>query len=429
MKSFARILLYLLCFIFPFSIAGIEILFPFLFITWLIGWHVGRDKPDSLWRSPLVRPLLFSLLMYLAVCVWSIPFSSYPVISATGMVGKTLEYAFFLLIVSDIANHPHAARRSLNAVLTAACLVILYAFLQEQTVKHFIGPGVALDPIRGKPLFYDRMVGPYANPNDLATFLMVVALVVAAQLFSGPILPQISLWVLGVALMICLGWTESKGAILGFTAGLVLLLSTQGRSKKMWLKLAVALLITGLFFIFKEKDLLKSLTLSDPASKERAVMWNTAWRMIQARPWLGHGVNTFMANYQSYSIGPTEGPAYAHNCLLQVTAETGLIGLACFLWFLWQLFSLYWRSLRNVTSAEGTSFKPLLAGLTAGLLGFLIQSVFDTNFYSLRQATLFWSFSGLAVGLCAQISHQASRRQKIRDETPLPLTPTREAVG
>ena len=127
-------------------------------------------------------------------------------------------------------------------------------------------------------------------------------------------------------------------------------------------------------------------------------MWQTAWRMIQARPIFGHGLNTFMANYMSYVAGPTQGPAYAHNCFLQITAETGVLGLAAFLWFLWTLFSSGWQAIKN-PSSQAEVFKPFLAGVLAALIAFLVQSAFDTNLYSLRQAVLFWSLSGLAVGL------------------------------
>jgi hypothetical protein len=41
----------------------------------------------------------------------------------------------------------------------------------------------------------------------------------------------------------------------------------------------------------------------------------------------------------------------------------------------------------------------LLIGLGTGLVAFALHAAIDTNFYSVRSATLFWAFAGLALGL------------------------------
>ncbi len=404
----AQILLVVLFFVIPFSIAAVEILFFLLLASWLLGWIASKEKPPSIWRSSTGEAILFSLLLYLAVCAWTIPFSSYPKLSLLGLVKKMFQFSLFCVIVADVAQDPPIARNLRRAMLFSAAFVALYCMLQELAVILFIGKqGVALDPIRRIPLFYDRMVGPYSNPNDLATFLMVVVLAVAPLLLNRPIRSSIGLWTFSIVLMVCIAWTESKGAMLGMGIGLMLLFLGSTRNKGIGLKLAVIFFLTVGFFAVKGGDLLRNLTFSDTASHERSVMWHTAWRMIQMRPILGHGLNTFMANYLTYAVGPTQGPAYAHNCFLQIAAETGLFGLAAFLWFFWKLFSSGWRALKTA-SGQASAYKPLLAGVMAGLIAFLVQSAFDTNLYSLRQAVLFWSFSGLAVGLSAS----AAQRQE-----------------
>ena len=132
-------------------------------------------------------------------------------------------------------------------------------------------------------------------------------------------------------------------------------------------------------------------------------MWNAAWRMIQDKPWLGHGLNTFMANYMKYAVGATQGPAYAHNCFLQITAETGILGIVLFLAFVGGWLKIVLRALKHGMESSPLPLKPLLAGITAALVAFLVQSAFDTNFYSLRQAVLFWSLNGLSIGIAAHI--------------------------
>lgn len=130
---------------------------------------------------------------------------------------------------------------------------------------------------------------------------------------------------------------------------------------------------------------------------DRWMMWQAAIRMIADRPWLGHGVNTFMANYLTYWVGGERQPRYAHNCYLQVAAETGLVGLAAFAWL---LAALFFRLVRGLRASVGRGPEhSLLAGCLAGLVAFAVQAGYDTNFYALRQAALFWVLAGLACGL------------------------------
>ncbi len=400
----ARGLFYTLLFALPFSQAAIEIIFPLLLICWIAGWLPRNAKPRSLWALGPAQTVLFSLLVYAAVCTWSVSFSSYPKLSLVGLIGKTYEYILLFFIISDIGRDPETAHRGLTTLLWSALLVCLYALIQ-QTV------GIALlqkgdHEVHQHILRYGRMVGPYKNPNNLATYLMVVATVTAAQIMAQPKRARYGLWGLATLLVVCLAFTQSKGAYTGFMVGLILLavFNSQGTRKPALGTGAVILLLSGAVILLQKGYLAKILTLSDAGSQERSVMWNTAWRMIQDKPIWGHGINTFMANYLTYVTGPNQGPAYAHNCFLQITAENGLVGLAFFLWFLIALFALLRVSLKKSPGPPSESpTKPWLAGLAAGLIAFLIQSMFDTNLYALRQATLFWTVAGIAVGLSVHL--------------------------
>lgn len=130
-------------------------------------------------------------------------------------------------------------------------------------------------------------------------------------------------------------------------------------------------------------------------------MWSTGWAMFLDQPLLGHGINTFMSNFEAYA-GGSRSPAYAHNCYLQIGAETGLLGLGSFFFFLLCLGNVCRRALRREPGSlppRLLELRPVLTGLAGGVLAFLVQSVFDTNFYALRQAVLFWSLAGMILGL------------------------------
>ena len=79
---------------------------------------------------------------------------------------------------------------------------------------------------------------------------------------------------------------------------------------------------------------------------------------------------------------------YAHNSYLQIWAETGIFGAV---FFMIPLAVILWRK----APRRGTG-PPLSAGsaLWTGLLAFLIQAFFDTNFHALQTSLLFWIFWG-----------------------------------
>ncbi len=386
----------LLLFAIPFSIAAIEILFPLLLLAWAAGWLFNPQK-QSLWSLKSARPILLPLALYLILCAASIFYSSDAMLSLRGFTRKLLEYALLFVIAADVIRTPQASRRSLMAWMAAIWGVVLYGLAQEWALATALYKVQALDPIRGELMDFVKMVGPYTTPNDLATFLMVMGLIVAGVLLNKQQLRgRFFYWLTALALAGCLIRTQSMGAVGGFCVGLILLLwLTPRRSARIGAGVAVVLAV-GLF-IRAEPYPLESLTFSDLASQKRVGIWGTAGRMIKAKPLLGHGLNTFMANYATYSANTRSGPAYAHNCFLQVAAETGVAGLALFLWFLGAVMISCWRSLKR--AGAGTVHPPWLAGLVAGLAAFLVQSLFDTNFYALRQAVLFWTLAGCAYGM------------------------------
>ena len=79
---------------------------------------------------------------------------------------------------------------------------------------------------------------------------------------------------------------------------------------------------------------------------------------------------------------------YAHNCYLQIWAESGIFSLLAFLLFLGTIF---WKGIRSFLKTHN----PLTLGLLCGLFAFLIHSFFDTQFYSVAQSFLLWSMLGL----------------------------------
>lgn len=406
-----------LLFVTPFSISAIEITFPVLLLLWL--WGLCARRPAGLevpFPTRQVRGILLALLAYMAVCFFSLAYSHFRVTTARGLVGKLLEYSLLYAICLHAARQPGAPRACLRAIQLAAWLVVLHSLLQQWAITHSVT--AVRDPIlRYRYLDYLRIVGPYKNPIDLATYLMVVGLLLLSLLFDDHRRRSAGRTLLLGLVLWCFVWTQSLGALIGLLAGLSFLGVRHRHQPRTLVALAALAVGTSALLLFLEGDRLwATLTLADLASRDRATMWNTAWAMIGSKPWLGLGYNTFMANYGNFASDRNVWPAYAHNCYLQIAAETGVVGLSAFAAFLVLAIRLWWRALQSSAGlSDGDRFShTLLAGLVAGLIAFLVQSTFDTNLYALRQAVLFWSLAGAATGLSVRVLQPSPLTQRAR---------------
>jgi len=408
--------LYGLLFLLPFSKAAVEIAFGVL----LLGWGLERVNPEtrreSAWCSASLRLVAGAIVTFLTVCALSVMTSDYPALSARGFVRKWLEYLLFFVIVTDVARRPRVLGRCLAILALSSLCVAGMALAQEVAYRltfealdgtfprrplmiEWVQGQLAQSTFRVHPAFtYRRMTGPYENPGDLATYLMVLIPVVLARAISGHRARRWPWWFLAVVLIGCLIRTGAQGASLGFLVGLLFMSGLRYHRSGIAAALGVTAIGAGLLSLGMTGRLSGTLGQRlDAGGRDRLVMWQAAWDMIEDRPILGHGLNTFMANYLRFRVGGESQPRYAHNCFLQVAAETGILGLVAFLWLLGTSLRLWWMALARLGGSPAA--RAAVLGLSGGLVAFLVQSSMDTNFYSLRQATLFWVLAGLATGV------------------------------
>jgi O-antigen ligase len=116
--------------------------------------------------------------------------------------------------------------------------------------------------------------------------------------------------------------------------------------------------------------------------------------MIRAQPFIGVGLNNFMAVFDDYSPYGVLYPGFpVHNVFLLVFAETGIVGLLALV----ALFAaLLWHAGRLALSPDR-----FLSALGVGLAGVVVFFAIEEQLsYSLRAdlpASLFWILAGLAL--------------------------------
>lgn len=136
------------------------------------------------------------------------------------------------------------------------------------------------------------------------------------------------------------------------------------------------------------------LSVTTPTAGSNATrlhVWADSVKLIESRPLVGYGPDTFGLAYPRFQTGDWT-PGYridkAHADLLQVAATQGLIGVAAYLAILVATLIMFWRA-RRLT--EG-------ATLFGAWLGYEMTT--QPNFSWLPAAAPFWILLGAAVVLC-----------------------------
>jgi O-antigen ligase len=113
-------------------------------------------------------------------------------------------------------------------------------------------------------------------------------------------------------------------------------------------------------------------------------MWSSGLHIIRDHPWTGVGMGAMVRVYQRYRepdgpIDPTRRIGHLHNNVIQVAAERGLLGLACWLW-IWLAYGWQtWRIYRCLGSEQARA-KALVVGSLASVVAFHVEGLFEHTF-------------------------------------------------
>ena len=412
--------LYLLAFAVPFgslrsislggmSITATEILVALLAAAWLARGVYLRSI--RVVHAPLIVPLVLVLITQLL--------SLFDVLSLTLALKEIIKWTEVLVVYviaasilsssgqSDTPLRPlHVLLLSLLAAAVAEALLGAYQFVMRAGPEWFL---------IGR---FMRAYGTFAQPNPFAGYLNLAlplgyALLVwslhwhaAASGTAHGVWQRHAHW-LPVALA---GWlalvggallmSMSRGAWLGCAVALVAVSLLYSRRTAALTALGGILLASLL--ILGSADLLPAgvtgrlasitdyvrvfdvrhveVTDANFAVVERMAHWQAAWGMINDRPWLGFGAGNYPAAYATYALAGWKEPlGHAHNVLLNVWAETGIAGLAAYLFFLAAALWTCWRTAARQIQSEDTARRTSAAwfgrAVALGVLGVLLAKI------------------------------------------------------
>ncbi len=136
---------------------------------------------------------------------------------------------------------------------------------------------------------------------------------------------------------------------------------------------------------------------------QRVLIWTSAWMMGSEAPLLGKGGGLFELFYPFYQGSLLHAYTFYHNMrthannshneILEVFAQTGILGLGAFLW-LWSTFFLTARRWAKTKAGED----PVWIGAVAGVAAVLSDNLLNVSLHFAVPAFMFWWLAGSAMG-------------------------------
>ena len=298
------------------GMVGMQILWSILYLITLIFYFRNCDRP--LQTIFIVSPIIVVVLVAAASTFWS----QDQALTLRRSVALILTLVFGVYFASRFSR-----KDQLRLLAWALSVCIVFSFLFEL---------FELNPSQGFPGWY----GVFDIKNELGQTMVLSTLVF---LFLKKIEPKYKVRAnIGfVASVILLILSRAMTATVIFFSLLVLIpyLEWTFRKGKQRVFGGIAFLLVGGmsagFYILTHLDEVTRLLGKDPALTGRLPLWIVSAIMALQRPWLGYGFNAFWLPNQTYMPRMWQllswMPPQAHNGILELWLEVGLIGTGVFL--------------------------------------------------------------------------------------------------
>jgi O-antigen ligase len=281
----------------------------------------------------------------------------------------------------------------------------------------FIALGSIYVLARMLPLFGPRITGLYPHGATGSLFwVWLVALSLSQAIFHKKLDHRLRiLLVLLVIGVFYVSLFQTRAWASGWLPPLIAILTVLIFWKPR-LGISISLIIVITFILRLESIVSAVFSLEEYSYITRLAAWEIVIDLIKVNPILGLGPANYYFYTPLYSLMGYLVKFNSHNQYIDIIAQTGLIGFACFAWFVWQVgklgFSLVKQAPEGFSRAYAYGALGGLAGtLVAGMLAdWIIPFVYNIGFSGFRASVLGWIFLGGMVAL-GQIIEDSPERE------------------
>lgn len=271
-----------------------------------------------------------------------------------GLISHLHLFAYFLILTS-VFKKEKDFKLFFIALLGVSVIIAVYAYLQLAGKIEVHQGATKLD-------------ATFGNSTYLAMYI-IFHLFIAGWLFLKSSSKWFRIFLAGLFFfeLPIIYYTMTRGAILGFLAGLLIfsvltiIFSKRKKLRLAFLGLLCGLIVLGvLFLVFKNSGFvqsrptltkLASISLKDPTVESRLTIWEMGFEGWKEHPILGWGPENFNLVFNQYykpNLWSKE-PWFdrAHNIIFDWLTPTGILGFAAYFGIFALTFYVLWRGYRK----------------------------------------------------------------------------------
>lgn len=291
------------------------------------------------------------VLLYFLVCMASAYMSTYPQISFLNwniLLIWLLEMIFIASCINTLVKF------RLMLIIFFIVLFKLSFFGAREWVSR--GFGFTDYGIAGPPGFF-------INSGELSLLMAMLAVMSYSFICEDKSARKIYYWLPITALMTVIA-ASSRGSQLALAVGVVLYFLLKGRLSFKYICYGALIAWLGYWALPEQQKERFSSSGDDKTSRARLIYWEKGIDMVKEHPYLGVGYMAFPEYFHDYYAPYVEEDMQkiasqrevAHNTLVEVSSENGLIGLSIYMWMYFHIFWLNRTSKKLLLKLDRVEF-------------------------------------------------------------------------
>jgi len=366
-------------------------------IAWLMMWLSDRRDGENIDQTvPIWTPIHLPLVIYWAIALVATLISPVRGAAIDGMVKLTIYMLAFVSL-------NRLMRLGWRNIFIAAYLISALVASAYGVQQWYLGaPELATwtDPtseIAGTTRVYSFL----GNPNLFAGYLIPALPLgaIAAIYWQSWGMKAIAV-ITAILGAFCITQSQSRGGLMGLAAEsfviVLLLVYWWGKRLPRWTlptvfgSTAGAIALGTILVPTLRKRVGSIFGTEDSSNAFRVNVWMSVLNMIKAKPILGIGpgnkaFNLVYPQYQrsGYSALGT------YSVPLEITVETGIVGVICYGWLIFTIFRQGWIALNRLRGDRDANGLWIIAAIST-LAGMMVHGLVDTVWYRPQVQLLWW---------------------------------------
>ena len=294
----------------------------------------------------------------------------------------TLYIVVLYLLHDALSNRKIDRDTIIDSMLMGSLIVVFLGYVQVSSQNFDLAQ-----------IEFPRPGSSIGNPNSFGAFLIAIfPLSLARVILLKNRLAKIVLGLYTLALLVLLFLTFSRGAWLGGAVAIIVIgylylhqrrLLNTTQLRQWWLKLTSnsKLLIVTFLIVMIMIGLLGSVLVIDSLDTGgrdvslRTNIYVIAIDLIAEQPLTGHGLFTFGQGYERLeSLPPRQPHSHAHNIILNVGAEMGILGLIAIVGTVWVTLGMIRKNWMEATIRQ----RPAIIGAISAVFALGVHHLLDT---------------------------------------------------